>query len=69
MTRRQAAPCPPALLQAVRRQQVATLAVACPQCEAQPGKPCTSPSGRKLSNQHASRFEAAGLPTELETAQ
>jgi hypothetical protein len=39
--------------------------VACPYCRAFPERPCTSNTGGALQNLHASRYEAAGLPTAL----
>lgn len=43
----------------------AVMRVACPHCHATPGQQCHSPSGRRLHQPHASRYQAAGLPTEL----
>jgi hypothetical protein len=60
-------PCPLSLRQSVRAQQLPALAVGCSQCEAQPSQPCKGPSGRKLTNQHAARFEKAGLKPQLVT--
>lgn len=39
--------------------------VECPHCRARPGVPCRSVSGKPLHNPHASRYEAAHLPTRL----
>lgn len=39
--------------------------VPCPRCRAATNRPCTSRTGAVLHNLHASRYEAAGLPTTL----
>lgn len=60
-------PCPPSLRTALRGQQPPALRVACPHCEAPAGQPCHGPSGRRLRQAHASRYEAAGLRTGIVT--
>lgn len=54
-------PCPPSLRTALRGKQPPALQVDCPHCEATAGQPCHGPSGRRLHQAHASRYEAAGL--------
>lgn len=67
MTRREPqAPCPPEVRLLIRGHQAAALQHPCPHCEAPEGRPCQGARGHRLRHPHASRFEAAGLPTELE---
>jgi hypothetical protein len=61
----QGQPCPPSLREQLRRQQPPAVHVACPHCGAPEGQPCKGPSGRRLRQAHASRFEAAGLRPEI----
>ncbi|GAA0704637.1 hypothetical protein GCM10010193_69540 [Kitasatospora atroaurantiaca] len=63
----QGEPCPPSLRETIRRNKPPALQVTCPHCHTPPGQPCRAASGRLLHQAHATRYEAAGLPTRLTT--
>lgn len=58
--------CPPSVRHQLRAEQPPVLHVACPHCKALEGQQCHGPSGRRLRQPHASRYDAAGLRTELD---
>lgn len=73
-------PCPPWLRREMRTQlrqgnpPPPALTVPCTHCHAPAQQPCTGARGRRLTQAHASRYEAAGLapridqPTHLEAS-
>lgn len=61
----QGEPCPPSLRDSLRRNQTPALGADCPHCKAPAGRVCHGPTGRRLANPHASRWEAAGLKPQL----
>lgn len=62
----QGEPCPPSLREAIRRTKPPALQVHCAHCNAPPGQACRGRSGRPLHQAHATRYETAGLPTQIE---
>lgn len=62
----QGEPCPPSLRTLIRGHQSAALQHACPHCSAKAGQQCKGARGNRHRQPHASRYEAAGLPTELD---
>ncbi|GAB2696784.1 zinc finger domain-containing protein [Kitasatospora kifunensis] len=62
-----ASPWPPILRAQIRGQQPPALQATCPRCKATSGQPCRGPSGRRLHQAHASRYEAAGLKPQVVT--